>query len=71
MVTHTGGAWGRLLKNPAARHSVLSCEASIHRVSALANECGLVLGQEKVSDRSNEIAFIPDFSTTGNKPRWA
>jgi predicted transposase YbfD/YdcC len=29
-------------------------------VSAFATECGLVLGQEKVSDKSNEISAIPE-----------
>jgi predicted transposase YbfD/YdcC len=32
----------------------------IHMVSAFATECGLVLGQEKVSDKSNEISAIPE-----------
>lgn len=32
----------------------------IHKVSAFATECGLVLGQEKVSDKSNEITAIPE-----------
>ena len=32
----------------------------IHMVSAFATECGLVLGQEKVGDKSNEITAIPE-----------
>ncbi len=32
----------------------------IHMVSAFATECGLVLGQEKASDKSNEISAIPE-----------
>ena len=32
----------------------------IHLVSAFATECGLVLGQQKVNDKSNEITAIPE-----------
>lgn len=35
-------------------------ERAIHMVSAFATELGLVLGQEKVADKSNEITAIPE-----------
>lgn len=35
-------------------------EIPIHMVSAFATELGLVLGQEKVADKSNEITAIPE-----------
>ena len=35
-------------------------DGPIHMVSAFATECGLVLGQVKVSDKSNEITAIPE-----------
>ena len=34
-------------------------ERAIHMVSAFATQAGLVLGQEKVHDKSNEITAIP------------
>jgi len=34
-------------------------ETAIHRVSAFATELGVVLGQEKVAGKSNEITAIP------------
>ena len=34
--------------------------SAIHLVSAFATELGLVLGQEKVKDKSNEITAIPE-----------
>jgi len=33
---------------------------AIHRVSAWASESGIVLGQRKVDDQSNEITAMPD-----------
>lgn len=35
-------------------------ETAIHMVSAFATELGVVLGQEKVADKSNEITAIPE-----------
>jgi len=35
-------------------------ESAIHMVSAYATELGLVLGQEKVSEKNNEITAIPE-----------
>ena len=35
-------------------------ESAIHMVSAFATELGLVLGQEKVAAKSNEITAIPE-----------
>lgn len=35
-------------------------ETAIHMVSAFATDLGLVLGQEKVADKSNEITAIPE-----------
>lgn len=35
-------------------------EAAIHMVSAFATDLGLVIGQEKVADKSNEITAIPE-----------
>lgn len=35
-------------------------ESAIHMVSAYATELGLVLGQEKVAEKSNEITAIPE-----------
>ena len=32
---------------------------ALHTVSAIASEAGLVLGQQKVADKSNEITGIP------------
>lgn len=44
------------------RHSydTLSGEKAIHVVSAWANQAGLVLGQVKVQEKSNEITAIPE-----------
>jgi hypothetical protein len=35
-------------------------ETAIHMVSAFATELGVVLGQEKVASKSNEITAIPE-----------
>ena len=35
------------------------CQSAIHMVSAFAAKTGIVLGQEKVDDKSNEITAIP------------
>ena len=39
-------------------------ESAIHMVSAFATELGLVLGQEKVASKSNEITAIPELLKT-------
>lgn len=43
------------------RHSfdTANNKLAIHRVSAFAAKTGIVLGQEKISDKSNEIRAIP------------
>lgn len=41
-----------------------SNKAAIHMVSAYASECGLVLGQVKTEDKSNEITAIPELLKT-------
>ena len=43
-----------------SRRSFDKDKAALHMVSAFASECGLVLGQIKVSDKSNEITAIPE-----------
>ena len=43
-----------------SRHSFDKDKKALHMVSAFASECGLVLAQTKVSDKSNEITAIPD-----------
>lgn len=42
------------------RGSATGGESAIHMVSAFATELGVVLGQEKVTGKSNEITAIPD-----------
>ena len=42
------------------RGSATGGESAIHMVSAFATELGVVLGQEKVADKSNEITAIPE-----------
>lgn len=42
------------------RGSASGGESAIHMVSAFATELGVVLGQEKVADKSNEITAIPE-----------
>lgn len=56
-----------LSKNPhiaidgkVSRHTFDGDENPLHMVSAFASESHLVLGQEKVSDKSNEIKAIPE-----------
>ena len=39
-------------------------ESAIHMVSAFATELGLVLGQEKVASKSNEITALPELLKT-------
>jgi predicted transposase YbfD/YdcC len=41
-------------------HDRSSNQSAIHLVSAYATESGLILGQEKISDKSNEITAIPE-----------
>jgi predicted transposase YbfD/YdcC len=41
------------------RGSAKGTESPVHRVSAFATDLGLVLGQEKVTGKSNEITAIP------------
>ena len=41
-----------------------NAQAAIHLVSAYASECGLVLGQVKTADKSNEISAIPQLLKT-------
>ena len=41
------------------RGSAVGALSPVHRVSAFASGLGLVLGQEKVADKSNEITAIP------------
>lgn len=42
-----------------SRHSFDGDKSALHMVSAFASEARIVLGQEKVSDKSNEITAIP------------
>jgi predicted transposase YbfD/YdcC len=42
-----------------SRHSFDTDKAALHLMSAFASEARIVLGQEKVSDKSNEITAIP------------
>ena len=44
----------------ALRGSATAGDSAVHMVSAYATGLGLVLGQEKVADKSNEITAIPD-----------
>jgi len=43
----------------ALRGSATAADSPVHLVSAFATRLGLVLGQEKVADKSNEITAIP------------
>lgn len=43
-----------------SRHSFDGEKAALHLVSAFASEARLVLGQQKVSEKSNEITAIPE-----------
>ena len=43
-----------------SRHTFDGDQNPLHRVSAFASECRLVLAQAKVSDKSNEITAIPE-----------
>lgn len=43
-----------------SRRSYDSHQNALHMVSAFASECGLVLAQTKISDKSNEITAIPE-----------
>jgi predicted transposase YbfD/YdcC len=43
----------------ALRGSAVGAESPVHMVSAFATGLGIVLGQEKVADKSNEITAIP------------
>jgi predicted transposase YbfD/YdcC len=61
--------WAQTLKVPGSCHIAIDGKVSrhtfdgeaspLHMVSAFASECRLVLAQEKVSDKSNEIKAIP------------
>jgi len=59
-----GGVVGALRENiaidgKALRGSAIAGASPVHMVSAFATRLGLVLGQEKVADKSNEITAIP------------
>jgi len=59
-----GGVVGALRENvaidgKALRGSAPAGDSAVHMVSAFATGLGLVLGQEKVADKSNEITAIP------------
>ena len=59
-----GGVVGTLRENiaidgKALRGSATAGDGPVHMVSAFATRLGLVLGQEKVADKSNEITAIP------------
>jgi predicted transposase YbfD/YdcC len=59
-----GGVVGALRENvaidgKALRGSATAGDSAVHMVSAFATRLGLVLGQEKVADKSNEITAIP------------
>jgi len=59
-----GGVVGALRQNvaidgKALRGSASAGDSPVHMVSAFATRLGLVLGQEKVADKSNEITAIP------------
>ena len=60
-----GGVVGALrgslaVDGKTVRGSATGGESAIHMVSAFATELGVVLGQEKVADKSNEITAIPE-----------
>lgn len=60
----TGGIVGALrdqiaIDGKALRGSAVAGASPVHVVSAFATRLGLVLGQEKVADKSNEITAIP------------
>lgn len=60
----TGGVVGALrdqiaIDGKALRGSAVAGASPVHVVSAFATRLGLVLGQEKVADKSNEITAIP------------
>lgn len=60
-----GGIVGALdgvlaIDGKSLRGSVDGAQRAIHMVSAFSTELGLVLGQEKVADKSNEITAIPE-----------
>jgi len=48
-------------------HDKSSGKANIHLVSAWASQTGIVLGQHKVEDKSNEITAIGVFCITPRK----
>jgi predicted transposase YbfD/YdcC len=60
-----GGVVGALrgtiaVDGKTVRGSATAGESAIHMVSAFATELGVVLGQEKVAGKSNEITAIPE-----------
>lgn len=57
VVTALGGTMA--IDGKTVRGSATGGGQAIHMVSAFASELGLVLGQEKVADKSNEITAIP------------
>jgi predicted transposase YbfD/YdcC len=59
MVTAVGGS-SLAVDGKTVRGSRDGKRSPIHLVSAFAADVGLVLGQEKVADKSNEIAAIPE-----------
>ena len=42
-----------------SRHTFDADKNPLHMVSAFASDCRIVLGQEKVANKSNEITAIP------------
>lgn len=61
----TGGIVGALdgsiaIDGKTLRRSADGNASPVHMVSAFATDLGLVLGQEKVSSKSNEITAIPE-----------
>jgi hypothetical protein len=51
---------GMAVDGKTVRGSGSGGETAIHMVSAFATELGVVLGQEKVASKSNEITAIPE-----------
>lgn len=58
VVTVLGGTLA--IDGKTVRGSATGGESAIHMVSAFATDLGLVLGQEKVAEKSNEITAIPE-----------
>ena len=56
--------YGIAIDGKTVRGSTTESERGIHLVSAWANELGLVLGQVKTAEKSNEITAIPQLLAT-------